>query len=96
MQLTLMFCMMYIGEDFLPEYNGSKYIITNGDYVGIGRLYDFNGKVIYKEFYDNPDYGPSRHFTYIFNTFVMLQLMNEANCRKLRDELNIFDGIQRN
>jgi len=34
--------------------------------------------------------------TIIFNTFVFCQLFNEINCRKLEDELNIFQGIFRN
>lgn len=38
----------------------------------------------------------SRHFTFIFNTFVMLQIFNFLNCRKLNDEINIFSGILNN
>lgn len=33
---------------------------------------------------------PSRHFTYIFNVFVMMQVFNFLNARKLKDEINIF------
>jgi Ca2+ transporting ATPase len=39
---------------------------------------------------------PSRHFTYIFNVFVMLQVFNFLNCRKIRDEANVLEGITRN
>jgi hypothetical protein len=39
---------------------------------------------------------PSRHFTYIFNVFVMMQMMNFLNARKIRDELNCLEGIARN
>lgn len=35
---------------------------------------------------------PSRHYTFIFNMFVMIQLANFLNCRKLLDEVNIFEG----
>jgi len=47
-------------------------------------------------------YGPAffgvekdsvRHLTIIFNTFVMCQLFNEINSRKLGKELNAFSGI---
>ena len=38
-------------------------------------------------------YGPSRHFTMVFNTFVVLQIFNFFNCRKIQDELNILEGI---
>jgi len=47
-------------------------------------------------------YGPSffgvprdstHHLTLIFNTFVMCQLFNEINSRKLGREINVFAGI---
>lgn len=34
--------------------------------------------------------------TFIFNTFVFLQLFNEVNCRRLDAHLNVFAGISRN
>lgn len=37
-------------------------------------------------------FGPSRHFTFIFNTFVMMQIFNFLNCRKLKDEWNTFES----
>ncbi|XP_072845838.1 plasma membrane calcium-transporting ATPase 2 isoform X3 [Pogona vitticeps] len=39
---------------------------------------------------------PSEHYTIIFNTFVMMQLFNEINARKIHGERNVFDGIFRN
>jgi len=39
--------------------------------------------------------GPSRHYTFLFNLFVMMQLFNFVNARKLKDEMNIFEGIHR-
>uniref|UniRef100_A0A8C8A458 Calcium-transporting ATPase n=1 Tax=Oryzias sinensis TaxID=183150 RepID=A0A8C8A458_9TELE len=39
---------------------------------------------------------PSEHYTLIFNTFVMMQLFNEINARKIHGERNVFDGIFRN
>ncbi|XP_078270136.1 plasma membrane calcium-transporting ATPase 2 isoform X3 [Rhinoraja longicauda] len=39
---------------------------------------------------------PSEHYTIIFNTFVLLQLFNEINARKIHGEKNVFDGIFRN
>lgn len=97
LQLSLMLSMMYAGEYFLLEpVQDNKHIITNGNYVASGRLYDFSGNEDYKPFYDNPDYGPSRHFTYLFNVFVLLQMSNEINSRKLRDEVNVFAGVHRN
>ena len=36
---------------------------------------------------------PSEHYTVIFNTFVLMQLFNEINARKIHGERNVFDGI---
>ena len=38
----------------------------------------------------------SRQYTIIFNTYVLMQLFNEVNCRKLLGESNVFEGISRN
>eukprot|EP01099_Mayorella_cantabrigiensis_P000157 TRINITY_DN1069_c0_g1_i5.p1 TRINITY_DN1069_c0_g1~~TRINITY_DN1069_c0_g1_i5.p1 ORF type:complete len:999 (-),score=293.26 TRINITY_DN1069_c0_g1_i5:231-3176(-) len=37
--------------------------------------------------------GSIYHITIIFNTFVMCQLFNEINSRKLNNELNVFSGL---
>jgi len=39
---------------------------------------------------------PTVHFTMVFNTFVMLQLFNEINSRKISGEINVFEGFFRN
>uniref|UniRef100_A0A674B9V8 Calcium-transporting ATPase n=1 Tax=Salmo trutta TaxID=8032 RepID=A0A674B9V8_SALTR len=39
---------------------------------------------------------PSEHYTIIFNTFVLMQLFNEINARKIHGERNVFDGIFHN
>jgi len=38
-------------------------------------------------------YGPSRHYTMVFNTFVVMQIFNFFNARTLEDEVNIFEGL---
>uniref|UniRef100_A0A5K3EMK3 Calcium-transporting ATPase n=1 Tax=Mesocestoides corti TaxID=53468 RepID=A0A5K3EMK3_MESCO len=40
--------------------------------------------------------GPSRHFTAIFNTLVMMTLFNEINARKIHGQRNAFSGVQKN
>ncbi|XP_055000229.1 plasma membrane calcium-transporting ATPase 4 isoform X5 [Sorex araneus] len=39
---------------------------------------------------------PSQHYTIIFNAFVLMQLFNEINSRKIHGERNVFGGIFRN
>jgi len=38
----------------------------------------------------------SIHYTFIFNTFVWMQLFNEVNSRSLDGSINVFKGIHRN
>lgn len=70
---------------------------VDSQYVRSGRWFYPNG---------SPDYGetnasvkeiikkhPSRHFTFIFNLFVWLQIINFLNCRKLNGEYNVFEGF---
>jgi hypothetical protein len=40
--------------------------------------------------------GPSAHYTMVFNVFVLMQLFNEINSRKIHDEANVFDGVLSN
>jgi magnesium-transporting ATPase (P-type) len=42
--------------------------------------------------YENNN-DPSEHYTFIFNVFVFMQLVNEINCRKLFGEINVFAGF---
>lgn len=52
------------------------------------RLFDFqNGLSTLNGFV------PSEHFTMIFNTFVLMTLFNEINCRRIHGEINVFRGI---
>ncbi|XP_041748199.1 plasma membrane calcium-transporting ATPase 1 isoform X3 [Coregonus clupeaformis] len=39
---------------------------------------------------------PSEHYTIVFNVFVMMQLFNEINARKIHGERNVFEAIYRN
>jgi Ca2+ transporting ATPase len=93
MQLCALFTMTYAGEYFLPDFYSD---FTLKGTVVAGRNYHFNGEDDYKDNFTNPDVGPSEHFTYIFNIFVLFQLTNEFNSRKLRDELNCFGGLSKN
>jgi Ca2+ transporting ATPase len=89
-QCLIVFLIMFYGEWFLPEYGSSsdtiRYNPEDDRYVISGRLYKLNGKEDYNDHQTDPDVGPSRHFTYLFNIFVMMQLVNEFNARKINDE----------
>mmetsp|Transcript_2008 Transcript_2008/g.4528 ORF Transcript_2008/g.4528 Transcript_2008/m.4528 type:complete len:1102 (+) Transcript_2008:36-3341(+) len=96
LQLSIIFPMVYAGELFLPEFGSGKRILynpDNEDFVRSGRLFHIEGGEDYNDNFTDPDIGPSRHFTIIFNTFVLLQLCNEFNARKICDEVNCFKGV---
>ena len=58
-----------------------------------GFEYDLN-----ENLYDgNVPTEKAHHYTILFNTFVMMQVFNEINCRKINpDELNVFAGFFNN
>ena len=46
---------------------------------------------------DKYDEVKAVHFTFFFQTFVLMQVFNEFNARKLqRNEINIFEGLCKN
>ncbi|NP_001028822.1 sperm plasma membrane calcium transporting ATPase [Strongylocentrotus purpuratus] len=45
---------------------------------------------------EGPSGRPTHHFTIIFNTFVLLQIFNEINSRKVHGERNVFSSIHTN
>uniref|UniRef100_A0A4W6FHN1 Calcium-transporting ATPase n=1 Tax=Lates calcarifer TaxID=8187 RepID=A0A4W6FHN1_LATCA len=38
----------------------------------------------------------SQHYTIVFNTFVLMQIFNELNARKIHGERNVFEGVFKN
>lgn len=40
--------------------------------------------------------GASRHMTFIFTMFVLMQIVNMFPARKIKDELNIWEGLHKN
>lgn len=71
-----------IGSDLQAKYADG---IVNG-FVRSGRLNFVSGGQDYFPIYEKY-HTYSRHFTFIFNTFVMMQIFNFLNSRKLHDEV---------
>jgi len=102
-QVAVTMVIVFAGDYFIPEFltpseNLPAYVIYSPEshddihFVRSGRFFDVSS--------GNPDYynlylkyGPSRHFTMVFNTFVMLQIFNFFSARRLNDEFNIFEGV---
>jgi P-type Ca2+ transporter type 2B len=100
-QMIVMMALVFLGEFFIPEfldsYDSDPAVFANhpeckwhngiiGGTVRSGRLFYANGGNDYEDVLVT--YGIySRHFTVIFNAFVMMQAFNFLNARKLHEEV---------
>jgi hypothetical protein len=84
---------VFAGEKFYPEPDPKWRFerAAHNTYIYPGRLEDWDNTPLYsaKEIL----YGPSRHMTNVFNIFVLFQIFNMINCRKVNDEKNIFEDM---
>lgn len=101
-QLIIICILVFAGEYIIPEYvdsydtgifaNNPEHKWHNGIIGGTvrsGRLTTVSGDADYSTIYN--DFAvSSRHFTFIFNAFVMLQVFNFLNARKLHEEVTIL------
>jgi P-type Ca2+ transporter type 2B len=82
------------GQQQVPISYALKYSdVSTRKLVRSGRRYILSGESLDYSFAIEFSIGPSRHFTFIFNTFVMMQIFNFLNARKLKDEWNTFSGL---
>ena len=95
--ITLLFTGEYIIPEFADDYDTSdgfqtSYKYTETGMARSGRMIYIDGTDDYQSIYDTTSVY-SRHFTFIFNVFVMMQVFNFVNSRKIYDEINIFENI---
>lgn len=99
LQIIVLSVIIFSGENFIPEYLDSEDSVSGafganpswkwhngiiGGTVRSGRMIYINGDNDYSSIYDETKID-SRHFTFVFNTFVMLQIFNFINCRKIHE-----------
>jgi len=94
-QCIVLFTFLFAGEYMIPESVVKYQYPENPGFVFPGRSADWAGGELYTKKME-ADLGPSRHLTFIFNSFVLMQIFNMITARKIHDELNIFEGIQKN
>ncbi len=94
-QIIIVYSIVFAGEYFFPEPD-MYWRIDRPDvpYVYPGRVSNWDGTPLWSKW--QPIYGDSRHMTNAFNVFVVLQIFNMINVRKVNDEFNIFDGCLKN
>jgi Ca2+ transporting ATPase len=94
-QCAVLFTFLFAGEYLVPE-NVEKYEFKeNPGFVFPGRGANWDGSKLYTREM-TAELGPSRHLTFIFTAFVLMQIFNMICARKINDELNIFEGIHKN
>mmetsp|Transcript_41765 Transcript_41765/g.37186 ORF Transcript_41765/g.37186 Transcript_41765/m.37186 type:complete len:271 (-) Transcript_41765:239-1051(-) len=71
-----------------PYYSSSHHMRSGNAY------YITSTDENYKRF--EAEFGPSRHYTFVFNAFVFMQIFNFFNARSLSNHLNVFEGCTRN
>lgn len=95
-QIIIVYAVVFAGEHFFPEpdprYRYERAAMNT--YLYPGRLLDWDNSPLYE--LKQEVYGPSRHMTNVFNIFVVLQIFNMINARKIHDEKNIFESIHSN
>ncbi len=106
-QMIILLLLLFLGQHIIPEQVDEFDSVIGFDLQAKYQDGVVGGTVVNGCFYDlggDPKYEPtfhkygvySRHFTFIFNSFVMLQAFNFFNCRKIHDEHNIFEGVLKN
>jgi len=95
-QCIVLFTFLFAGEYLIPE-SVPKYAYTgvNDKMVFPGRAAGWDGNDLYTREMES-ELGPSRHLTFIFTAFVLMQIFNMICSRKIHDEFNIFEGIHKN
>ena len=94
-QCIVLFVFLFAGEYIIPESDIALQFDKPTGFVYPGRAKDWNGNNLYTMKMEM-EYGSSRHFTFIFTAFVLMQIMHMICCRKVHDELNILDDIHKN
>lgn len=93
LQMIVMCLFLFAGPGFLPDEITTEDNLVRVNRYGI-RMVRYGLISLVDDPWPEPnDKTPSRHYTYNFNVFVMMQIFNFINARKINDELNVFKGI---
>lgn len=88
-QIFIIYSIVFAGEFFYPEPDPKwRFDGKYGEFVYPGRVIDWDGSPLWSKYED--EHGASRHMSNAFNVFVVLQIFNLINARKINDEKNVF------
>ncbi len=88
-QAIVIFAIVFAGEKFIPEAPG--YFPNENGFIYPGRPKTYLGDPLWDRY--QSDYGYSRDMTIVFTSFVMMQVFNMINARKIHDELIFWEGL---
>lgn len=96
-QCAVLFVFLFGGEYLIPESDPRHAYDPDASFMTVfpGRATDWSGNPLYTSA-KLSELGPSRHLTFIFTAFVMMQITNMVCCRKVHDEWNIIEGLKTN
>ena len=94
-QLVILLTFLFLGPSFLVEPYEKDQNKEEGKLSHLNSIVGSNlvRSGMSKDGYDHLELGPSRHFTYCFNVFVVMNVFNMINSRRINDELNVFSNI---
>jgi len=93
-QIIIVYAIVFGGEHWFPEPVERFWNPQSPGHVFPGRPYDWDQEPLYAKM--EPEWGPSRQFTNVFNVFVWMQIFNMLNARKINDEKWVLGGIFEN
>ena len=94
-EIIIVYIIVFAGEYFFPEPSLYwRFDRPDIPYVYPGRVEDWDGTPLWSKYEEK--IGASRHMSNVFNVFVVMQIFNMINARKINDEINIFEGIFEN
>jgi len=109
-QFILIFVVVFFGEYFIYEpmeeykwnqsHDVSELFTKKPDpeycCVAPGREFDISGEPLWYSIRQENGNEYSRHITFVFHFFVIMQIWNMVCCRKIHDEFNFLSGITTN
>jgi P-type Ca2+ transporter type 2B len=94
-QSIVLFIFLFAGEYLIPESDPTLQFDRQTGFVFPGRAKDWHGVALYTPKMEMQN-GSSRHFTFIFTAFVLMQIFNMICWRKVHDEWNVFADLHTN
>lgn len=97
-QFIIIFIVVFFGEYMVVEPTLKHKWNMDPEHccVAPGREFDISGEPLWYAVRQTNGNEYSRHITFVFHFFVIMQIWNMVCCRKIHDELNILSGITTN